>query len=172
MFAATGVTQGMPATRGAPHGIECGIGAIGLHLINDLEKAPEFAARPTALREPLKIFRGQIVDGNAAGRKAIGTEFAERHAHPGDLGEVRGHVSSEQVFHAGRRFAARRRQVNPGFPYFLIPSTRQPSGSMRDPPGSERAVSSKFTVTTTPFAKLVRWTAWSGVSHWWESISE
>ena len=47
----------------------------------------------------------------------------------------------------------------------LIPSTRHSSGSRFLPPGSDQGALPKLAVTTTPFAKRVRWTAWSGVNH-------
>jgi len=97
------MAQRVFATRGAAREIEGAIGAVNLHLMDDPKEAPEFAARPAALREPLKILGRQVVDRDAARRKVIGAEFPERHVQSGDIREVCGHVVRERVFHAGER---------------------------------------------------------------------
>jgi hypothetical protein len=98
--------EGGFAAGQAAHRVESGIGAVGFHLIDDLEEAAEFAFGPATLREPLQVFRRQIVDGEAARREMIRTEFAERHVETRDVREIGGHVIGKELFHAGERVAA------------------------------------------------------------------
>ena len=100
-----------PASR-APHRIERRVGPVRFHLVNNLEQPPEFPTRPAPLREPLQVFRRQVVNRDASRRKMFRPKFPKRHARPCDDRKVRRHVFGKKVFHPAPSFTRPGSRVN------------------------------------------------------------
>jgi len=104
--------QGRSPARRAAHRIERRVGPVRFHLVNNLEQPPEFPTRPAPLREPLQVFRRQVVNRDASRRKMVRPKFSKRHVHPCDHRKVRRHVFGKKVFHPAPSFTRPGSRVN------------------------------------------------------------
>ncbi len=103
LVSASRTTQGSATTTALPEFIKNFVATIDFELMHDPEQFAQPALRKPPTLEPGQVFDGQIVKGNAAGWKMVGTIFSKWHAATGDFGEVGGEPVAQIVFEHGFR---------------------------------------------------------------------